>query len=98
MPVYLIAVFLLVALGYRQYSHWGLTLSQYFNATRLNLWARRVFAGVAVIFGLMAALVVILMLRADSYTAEQISTAIYPFLLLVAISLAVFANGKIRKP
>ncbi|MEH8017965.1 hypothetical protein MN202_12010 [Rheinheimera muenzenbergensis] len=89
--------FLSVMFSYWQYSSWGLSRFQRFNLVRLHLWAQRLSGLAAVIFASMALLTAILMQRAATYTDEQILEGVYPFLLFLAISSAIFGAGRLRR-
>lgn len=94
---YLVGAFLSVLFSYWQYSSWGLRRFQHCNIVRLHKWVQRLAGVVAVVFGCLALLTAILMQRAATYTDEQILEGVYPFLLFLAISSAIFGVGKLRR-
>ena len=94
---HLLGAFLSVMVGYWQYSSWGLRRFQRFNLVRLHKWVQRLAGVVAVVFGCLALLTAILMQRAATYTDEQILEGVYPFLLFLAISSAIFGAGRLRR-
>ena len=94
---YLVGAFLSVLFSYWQYSSWGLRRFQHCNIVRLHKWVQRLAGVVAVVFGCLALLTAILMQRAATYTDEQILEGVYPFLLFLAISSAIFCASRLRR-
>jgi len=94
---YLVGAFLLVMFSYWQYSSWGFRRYQRFNIVRLHQWVQWLSGLAAVVFGTLALITAILMQRAATYTAEQILEALYPFLLFLAMCLAIVSVGRLRR-
>lgn len=94
---YLVGAFLSVLFSYWQYSNWGLRRFQHFNIMRLHKWVQRLAGLIAIVFGTLALLTVILMYRASTYTAEQILEAVYPFLLFMVMGTAIVSAGRLRR-